>query len=201
MDALIMAGGKGRRMGGVEKPLVKIGDKYLIDHVLIPIINSNIEKIYVAVSPNTPKTRCYVNKTYKKTYKECIKPVNVIETSGKGYIEDLNEAMQYFSEPFLVVVSDIVNLTSKIINRIIDYFYLIKSKNPDIEALSVMIPKEIYPNPSLEFKGLVPAGINIVSPKYGEQKEEIFVIDELLFNVNTRDDLIFAENLLNQKNK
>jgi len=59
-----------------------------------------------------------------------------------------------------------------------------------------MIPKEKYPNPSIDFNGLVPAGINVVSPKHGYQKEEIMVIDELIFNINTKDDLKLAEMLL-----
>ncbi|XRO76161.1 adenosylcobinamide-phosphate guanylyltransferase [Methanocaldococcus sp. 10A] len=191
MDALIMAGGKGTRMGNVEKPLVKVNSRCLIDYVIFPLLKSKIKNIFIAVSPNTPKTKEYVISTYK-SYKN----ISVIYTSGNGYIEDLNECIEYFSEPFLVVSSDLINLTSKIINSIVDYFYCIKSKNPDVEALAVMIDKERYPNPPISFNNLVPVGINVLSPKHGYQKEEIMVIDELVFNVNTKEDLKLAEILL-----
>ncbi|ACV24137.1 adenosylcobinamide-phosphate guanylyltransferase [Methanocaldococcus fervens] len=196
MDALVMAGGKGTRMGNVEKPIVKVCGKCLIDYVLYPLLSSKVKNIFVAVSPNTPKTKEYVIKNYCD-----YKNISVVETSGKDYINDLNECMKYFSEPFLVVSSDLINLTSKIINSIVDYFYYIKSKNPDVEAIAVMLPKKIYPNPSIDFNGLVPVGINVVSPKHEYQKEEIMAIEDLIFNINTKDDLKFAEMLLkNQQN-
>ena len=194
MDALVMAGGKGTRMGNVEKPIVKLYNKCLIDYVLSSLLKSEVKNIFVAVSPNTPKTKEYIKSTYKD-YKNII----AIDTSGNGYINDLNECIEYFSEPFLVVSSDLINLTSKIINSIVDYFYCIKAKNPDVEALAVMIPKEKYPNPSIDFNGLVPVGINVLSPKHGYQKEEIMIIDELIFNINTKDDLKLAEMLLKNK--
>ena len=59
--------------------------------------------------------------------------------------------------------------------------------------------KEKYPNPSIDFNGLVPVGINVLSPKNGYQKEEIMIIDELIFNINTKDDLKLAEMLLKNK--
>ncbi|WP_456416336.1 adenosylcobinamide-phosphate guanylyltransferase [Methanocaldococcus sp.] len=195
MDALIMAGGRGSRMGYVEKPLIKIKDKPLISYVIQPLLESDkINKIYIATSPNTKNTKKFIISNYKD-----YKNIKVIETSGRGYIEDLNECIEYFSKPFLVVSSDLINLTSKIINSIVDYFYSVKSKNPEIEALAVMIPKDKYINPTIDFNGLVPIGINIVSPKSGYQKEEIMIIDELVINVNTPDDLKFAENFLKNK--
>ncbi|WP_456375381.1 adenosylcobinamide-phosphate guanylyltransferase [Methanocaldococcus sp.] len=198
MDALIMAGGRGSRMGYVEKPLIKIKDKPLISYVIQPLLESDkINKIYIATSPNTKNTKKFIISNYKD-----YKNIKVIETSGNGYIEDLNECIKYFSKPFLVVSSDLVNLSSKIINSIVDYFYSIKSKNPEIESLTVMIPKNKYikhVNATIEFNGLIPVGINIVSPKSGYQKEEIMVIDELIINVNTPNDLKFAENFLKNK--
>ncbi|CAB3288734.1 Adenosylcobinamide-phosphate guanylyltransferase [Methanocaldococcus lauensis] len=198
MDALIMAGGKGSRMGYIEKPLIKIKDKPLISYVIQPLLESDkINKIYIATSPNTKTTKKFIISIYKD-----YKNIKVIETSGNGYIEDLNECIKYFSKPFLVVSSDLINLTSKIINSIVDYFYYVKSKNPEIESLSVMIPKNIYSkytNPTIDFNGLIPVGINILSPKSGYQKEKIMVIDELIINVNTPEDLKFAENFLKKR--
>ncbi len=34
IPAVILVGGKGTRMGGVEKPLLKLADRTLLDHVI-----------------------------------------------------------------------------------------------------------------------------------------------------------------------
>jgi adenosylcobinamide-phosphate guanylyltransferase len=58
VTALLMAGGKGTRMKGrEEKPLVKVGGKPLIEHVLNALKSTEkIDEIVVAVSENTLKT-------------------------------------------------------------------------------------------------------------------------------------------------
>ncbi|ENN96138.1 hypothetical protein J422_03728 [Methanocaldococcus villosus KIN24-T80] len=182
MDALVMAGGKGKRLGGLEKPLIKINKKHLIDYIISALNESKIKNIYVATSPYTQRTKEYLKKHYKNIF--------IIETPGNGYIEDLNYCIKYFKEPFLTVCSDIINLNSKLINDIIDYY-----RKSDVEALNVMIPKDIYPNPHLCYENLVPAGINIVSPKKGYQKEGIYITKKLIFNINTKEDLLLAKKL------
>ncbi|WP_225369681.1 NTP transferase domain-containing protein [Methanobrevibacter arboriphilus] len=64
--AVLMAGGKGKRMNiNTEKPLFKLFDKYLIDHVLDNLKESKyIDKIFIAVSPHTPETKKYISKKF-----------------------------------------------------------------------------------------------------------------------------------------
>ncbi|MFU8653134.1 adenosylcobinamide-phosphate guanylyltransferase [Methanotorris formicicus] len=194
MDVLVMAGGKGTRMGYVEKPLVEINGKFMIDYIIETLTQSNIEKIFVAVSKNTPKTEQYLKEKYRD--------IVLIKTSGNGYVEDLNEAIKYFSSPFLVVSSDIPTIKPKTINNIINYYLNIRGINNKVEALCVMVKKDNYlGNPTMELDGYIPAGINIISPKYGEQIEEVMVVDEVLINVNTWEDKILAEKLLKQLSK
>ncbi|EHP87409.1 5'-deoxyadenosylcobinamide phosphate nucleotidyltransferase [Methanotorris formicicus Mc-S-70] len=189
-----MAGGKGTRMGYVEKPLVEINGKFMIDYIIETLTQSNIEKIFVAVSKNTPKTEQYLKEKYRD--------IVLIKTSGNGYVEDLNEAIKYFSSPFLVVSSDIPTIKPKTINNIINYYLNIRGINNKVEALCVMVKKDNYlGNPTMELDGYIPAGINIISPKYGEQIEEVMVVDEVLINVNTWEDKILAEKLLKQLSK
>ena len=58
MDAIIMAGGLGSRLGMGEKPCVNILHKPLITYVIDALQEaSGIDKIYVAVSPATPHYR------------------------------------------------------------------------------------------------------------------------------------------------
>ena len=60
--ALVMAGGKGLRLeSDIEKPLFPINDKPLITYVLDNIKESKlIEKTVVAVSPNDPNTKKFL---------------------------------------------------------------------------------------------------------------------------------------------
>ncbi len=53
LTIVIMAGGMAKRMGGVEKPLVKICGKPMIEHVLV-VARKLTRRVYVATSPNTP---------------------------------------------------------------------------------------------------------------------------------------------------
>ena len=221
MDALIMAGGKGTRLKinreykygheltyknniknnisnahnkSIEKPLLKIGGKPMIDYIIEELLKSNINSIYIAVSKNTPETELYLTKKYG-SYSN----IFIINTSGIDYIHDLNECIEYFSEPFMVLSCDIPTINSNTINKIINHYQNI-SKSSDIESLCVAIEKDRYiGNPTIVINNCIPAGINILSPKYGEQKEETYIIDEPLININTLEDKALVEKMLKTK--
>ena len=57
MDALVMAGGKGSRLGMGEKPLVKLFGRPLIDYVVSALLDSSADRIFVAATENVPLTR------------------------------------------------------------------------------------------------------------------------------------------------
>ncbi|WP_456472033.1 NTP transferase domain-containing protein, partial [Methanocaldococcus sp.] len=46
-----MAGGRGSRLGFIEKPLIKINNKFLIDYIIEEVKKSKIEDFYIATSP------------------------------------------------------------------------------------------------------------------------------------------------------
>ncbi|AEH06128.1 Conserved hypothetical protein CHP00454 [Methanothermococcus okinawensis IH1] len=190
-----MAGGKGTRLNSdIEKPLLPILRRPMIDYIVEALLESNINNIYIAVSKNTPKTEEYI-KCYKRYYIN--KNIYLIKTSGLNYIHDLNECIPYFSEPFMVLSCDIPTIKPKIINKIITQYHIIKSKKAHVESLCVVVKKDIYPsNPSIVMDGYIPLGINILSPKYGEQKEELYIIDEPILNVNTLEDKNLVEKIL-----
>lgn len=209
MDALLMAGGKGTRLktnknastdknnnindANVEKPLLKINGKFMIDYIIEELLKSDINNIYIAVSKNTPETKKYLTKKYG-SYNN----IFIIDTSGIDYIYDLNECIKYFSEPFMVLSCDTPTINSDIINKIMNHYKNISKSN--VDALCVAIDKDKYiGNPTIVINNSIPAGINILSPKYGEQKEETYIIDEPLININTLEDKAIVEKMLKTK--
>lgn len=110
MIGLVMAGGKGSRMEMPDEKLLLTYRKPVILHVIDALKNSNsFEKIFAATSSNSPKTQ--------KLLKESEIPI--IQTSGKGYANDLNEILQSLDQAVLIVSGDLPFLDASIIKQII----------------------------------------------------------------------------------
>ncbi|NYB51400.1 MAG: NTP transferase domain-containing protein [Methanobacteriaceae archaeon] len=189
--AVVMAGGKGRRMKSLgEKPLTMINGKPLIEYVLEALQNSTqVRKILVATTPNTPKTARHVKNL----------GFDLLETPGEGYVEDLSFLLSrddLKDEVILTITSDLPLITSDIIDRVLNEYQ--RSSKP---AMSVMVSVEIFSEhglqPSLVLGNLVPSGLNILRGKNTEQDEEILVLDkiELALNINSPEDIICLEKL------
>ena len=84
IPALIMAGGKGKRMGlPTEKPLLPFLDKPLIDWVAEAVASAEkVSEFYVVVSTNTLQTEKHCKSMGWK----------VLRTDAKGYLNDLRQA-------------------------------------------------------------------------------------------------------------
>ncbi|MBA2852915.1 adenosylcobinamide-phosphate guanylyltransferase [Methanococcus maripaludis] len=199
MDALIMAGGKGTRLKeNVEKPILNICEKPMIDYVIDSLLNSKIEKIYIAVSIHTPETKEYLEKKYRldRNYNQ---KIDIICTSGTNYVDDLNECMEFFKEPFLILSSDIPTIKPKVINSIIQEYLFVNNSCNRIESFCVVTKEDDYVGtPSINMGGYVPLGINILTPKHGEQTEILHVIKDIIVNVNTLSDKKLVETLINK---
>lgn len=196
VTALIMAGGRGTRMGfREEKPLLKVGGKSMIEHVLTALKNAEkVNEIIVAVSKHTPRTAKFLEGF----------PVKVLETPGKGYVSDIGYAVRRLKlDTVLTISADLPLVTGRIIDLIIERY--IQCDKP---ALTVAVPLETKKKLGLreEYvfevgnRCLVPAGINVVDGRRideGELEEEILVIDEeeVAVNVNTPQELRIAERL------
>jgi adenosylcobinamide-phosphate guanylyltransferase len=200
VTALLMAGGKGTRMKGKEeKPLIKVGGKPLIEHVLNALKNAKkIDKIVVAVSENTLKTA----KVAKKFQ------VKVIKTPGRGFCLDARYAIKKLKLNTVLTISvDLPLVTGEVIDKVIEHYE--RCGKP---ALCVMAPPEIYKRLGIdadyifevEGRALTPVGINVVDgKKINEERleEEVFVItkEEIAVNVNRRKDIEIAERFLKRK--
>jgi adenosylcobinamide-phosphate guanylyltransferase len=202
VTALVMAGGKGVRMAlPDEKPLLMVGGKPVIDHVLVALKNAKkVDAIVVAVSDYTPKTAKHVTKF----------PVKVVETPGKEYVSDMGYAVKTLKlHDVLAIAADLPLITGEIIDAIITRYE--RCRQP---ALTVAVPMATKAKLGLggeytfEFDGklVVPAGINLIDGfRISEEElgQEICVVDskEVAVNINTVQELKIAENLFkNSKN-
>ena len=209
--AIVMAGGKGERLkADCEKPLFPLNDKFLIDYVLNNLNQSKyLDKIVIAVSPNTLKTKEYVTQEYGASSLDFNlngfnnfdnNAVNskfyYLETPGDGYVEDLSLILDTFNSDspnhiLLFINSDLPLVNGKIIDHVLDVYK--KSNKP---ALSVSVPTEIFDENGLDYSyqynGNVPSGLNILLSQNIIQEEEELIIRcrELAFNVNTIDTAI-----------
>jgi adenosylcobinamide-phosphate guanylyltransferase len=196
ITAVVMAGGKGRRMeASEEKPLLRVGGKPVIEHVLASLLAARkVDSIVVAVSENTPKTADFVKKF----------PVTVVETPGKGYIPDMQFAVKKFGlETVLAVVSDLPLITSGIVDDVLERYEACGKP-----ALTVAVPIETKAKFGVgveyafeaEGKQVVPTGINVIDGRLidgGWMDQEVYVLDrkEVAVNVNTLRELQLAQTL------
>jgi adenosylcobinamide-phosphate guanylyltransferase len=200
VTALVMAGGKGTRMAlSEEKPLLRVGGKPVIEHVITALKNAKkISSVVVAVSDYTPKTAKAMLQF----------SVSVIKTPGKEYVSDMGYAVRTLGlQTVLAICADLPLITADVIDAIVECYE--RCGKP---ALSVVVPMETKTQLGLsgkygfELNGtrVVPAGINVIDGLRIDEEEldeEIYVFDrkEVALNINTVQELRIAENLFQQE--
>ena len=199
IPALIMAGGKGKRMGlPVEKPLLPFLGKPLVDWVAQAVASAqNVSEFYVVTSANTPETE-----------KHCqSKGWNVLRTDAKGYHNDLKQAvlMAGLMGPVLTIPADSPAVTGKFLDKIINQFEVCGK-----DFYAVFVPIQVRESLGLsidstdEYKGewYAVSGVNIVNGAkiQGEGKIETSALItkevEVLLNINTLKDLEISERIM-----
>ena len=193
--AILMAGGMGTRLKvPEEKPLFKLRDKPLIKYVIDNLNASKlIDEIVIAVSPNTGKTTEYL-RSLDGNFK-------ILDTSGKDYLKDLSYILDYFEKNskkdiLLFINADLPFISTETIDHVLEHYL-----NSDKDALSVLVPVEVYEKLGLEysyeFDGKVPSGLNILRSENIIQDENQLVLSkvELALNINTIPDSEIAEKL------
>lgn len=192
--ALIMAGGKGTRFGGdTEKPMAMFMGKPIIRRVIEATKESKkVTETYVAVTVASPNTAREAKKA----------SATVIETDGRGYHEDLQQAVKTAKLfcPVLIISADIPLLSGEFLDEVIEKY--IESGKP---ALTVMVPEAAFLEYGLsdvslyeyEGKKYAVSGINIMDGQQilEEQEQDIFVSSrpEAVFTVNSQEDLEAAK--------
>lgn len=204
MDALVMAGGRGARLGKDEKPLTNLCGKPMIRYVLEALLGSmNIDRIYVATSKRVKKTNEWLE-DFKKKHDN----VEIIHTQGAGFVHDMIAAVEEagIRNSVFIMMADLPLVTSGLIDRIIEKYQTVKKP-----ALSVHMKLEVFTKlnlrPDTVFHKnsdfIVPCGINILDAGNIQEEQEDFNLildeEELALNVNSPGDLAVCELILQKK--
>ncbi|HOL07291.1 MAG TPA: NTP transferase domain-containing protein [Methanomassiliicoccaceae archaeon] len=202
VDALVTAGGRGSRMKDVpgEKPMVPLLGRPMIDYVIDALQQTTgIDDVYVSVSGNVPLTEKHLQE----------RNVKAIMTSGSGYVPDLREALSHVrSEHVLICPADLPLITSQGIGSILVHF-----DDAGVESLSVAVPSSMVralgavPSYCLDIDGreVVLCGVSIVHRETmlsGATLSQGFMVmedDRFGLNVNTREEMVVAEELLRRR--
>ena len=192
-----MAGGKGSRLGWVEKGLIELGGTTILQRELVALKESDcMSDTYVAVTEYTPKTQHFAQ----------TKGLKVVKTPGRGYVEDSREALKKLSLGVtLILCSDTPFLTGELVKKTVTEYYDKGKPSLSLAILksSVLHHESKALDHSFFENGLqvLPAGINIIDGRVvsGNQMvdQAILVVNEplVLLNVNTPGELELAQNL------
>ena len=131
IDAVLMAGGKGERLRPltekIPKPLLKVGEKCIIDHNIDRLINFGVKHISVTVN--------YLKEQIEEHFAEPrgeVQVVTVREPKFLGTIGSIRFVKEFYNDTVLVMNSDLFT------NIDYEHFYLhFKEHNADMSVAAV----------------------------------------------------------------
>ena len=195
MIAAVMCGGRGTRMGGVEKPMIELAGRRFVERVVAALRDSGrFERIVAVVSPNAPATRTFLSSA----------GVEVMETPGDGYASDLSLVLERLSpEKVLVVPSDLPLLTAQAVRQVVDALAAMGAPAASV-AIEKSFVEKLGVAPSIVFGDLCHSGITLFDAARAKgAMEECYVTmnkAELAMNVNTKKEKEVAESLVKRAN-
>ena len=142
IDAIIMAGGKGERLRPLTektpKPLLKVGDKCIIDYNVDNLISNGVEHIYVTVN--------YLKEQIEDHYLESrdgVKVETVREPKFLGTMGAVQFVPQFYHDTILLMNSDLfTNIDFE------DFFLHFEENEADMSAVaipySISVPYGIF---------------------------------------------------------
>ena len=187
MIGLVMAGGKGTRMKSNEEKLLLPYKQPLVLHVIDALKNSNcFEKIIAATSPNSPQTKNILVENN----------ITIIETSGEGFVIDLNNILKQLDDFVFVTSGDLPLLDGDIIKQIIDNVNRDKTWTSIVTTKSFQNSLNLEPEciSTLNDEDYAHTGISIVNASKISNldtiEEDYFIIDDkrVCFNINTKNE-------------
>ena len=187
MIGLVMAGGKGSRMEfpAPEKLLLEY-EKPIIFHVIDSLNDSHcFSKVFAATSSNSPDTKFELEQI----------GIETLDTSGDGYVNDLNFLLQKMGGSIFVVSGDLPLLDKEIIQKLVKF-------NTESIWTSFLVSKKFLNSLGLESNLLVNygdidcvhTGISIINADKIQNldpvKENYIILDDkrIAFNLNTKKD-------------
>ena len=187
MIGIVLAGGKGSRMQSFEEKLVLKFKDPIILHVAKAMTESNcFSKIRFLTSPNSPNTKKLL---LENNYE-------IIDTSGNGYVEDLNSVLKSLNDSVFVTSGDLPFLDPEIIKKIVGLY---DSRN---SWITILVTKKlqnslgISTNFDVEFEdqicsytGISLINANKITDLQNIDENYVIVDDKRIgFNVNTKQD-------------
>ncbi len=224
INCVLMCGGKGSRLNTdpivkVEKPLLELKNKSLIEHMIEAVQNSKKNfKIYAAVSKNAVKTKEFLKSRYRSD-------ITLIETSGSGFSNDYLIVIQFFKDKenkenkekngiqdfvnnkILFLPTDLPLISSKTLDKITE----LHQSSPSIAIVvdkKMFIQNNFVPSTFVTEISKVEycyTGVSILDfhtiagLEHVDQIKEVPMIMnnlELVYNINTVDDLKKAEKFI-----
>jgi len=187
MIGLVMAGGSGSRMGfsAPEKLLLEY-KKPIIFHVIDSLNDSYcFSKVFAATSSNSPDTKFELEQI----------GVETLDTSGDGYVNDLNFLLQKMGGSVFVVSGDLPLLDKEIIQKLVKF-------NTESIWTSFLVSKKFLNYLGLESNLLINSGdidcvhtgISIINADKIQNldpvEENYIILDDkrIAFNLNTEKD-------------
>ena len=187
MIAIVMSGGKGSRMKSSEEKLLLQYKKPIILHVAEALSESDcFSNIIFLTSPNSPNTKKLL---LENNYE-------IIESAGKGYVEDLNTILKSISDPVFVTSADLPLLDKNIIKKIVSLY------DENHKWTSILITKQFltklgistnyevsFQNQTCNYSGISMINSDEIS-NLDNIKENFVILDDkrIAFNVNTQKD-------------
>lgn len=183
-------------MGGLEKALVMVCGRPLIEHVLDAMRMAKLRRIVCVPSRRTTSTTRYL----ESLGLECV------VTSGNGFFQDLREALATIEDRRYVVCScDVPLLTAELLRSLIRKPY-------DDEYVLFAVPAGLSRELGMKspttflYQGeeLTPSGVRLVKvppdrdPSFMNPRVVIVNERRLAVNVNTLDDVAVAERLMRE---
>jgi adenosylcobinamide-phosphate guanylyltransferase len=187
MIGLVMAGGKGTRMNLDNEKLLLKYKKSIILHVIDSLKDSNcFSKILALTSSNSPKT--------KKLLQE--NNIEIFDTNGIGYVEDLSLVLQSTNDSVLVTSGDLPLLDNEIIKNIVKHY------DPEKIWTSILVTNKFltklglesnyfinYNNQICNYTGISLINANKINSSKNLDQNYIVIDDKrIAFNLNTKQD-------------
>lgn len=184
MRGLVMAGGRGSRMGGSEKLLALHEGLESVLRVAGALEESGrIGRVAAAVSPHAPRARALLES----------RGVPTVDTPGAGYPRDMAEALAALGTPSMVVPGDMPLMDAGAVRQILD------TRDPSAPWTSVVCDAAFVRGLGLEPGPAAPggacySGISVVSapvPRGKAAAESLLVYNDAraAFNLNRPGDL------------
>ena len=187
MIGLIMAGGKGTRMNLDNEKLLLKYKKPVILHAVDSLKESNcFSKILALTSPNSPLT--------KKLLQE--NNIDIFNTDGIGYVEDLTLVLQSINDSVLVTSGDLPLLDNEIIKKIVSNYDPKKTWTSILVTNKFLISLGLesdyfvnHDNQKCNYTGISLINANKITSSQNLHENYIIIDDKrIALNLNTKED-------------